>query len=257
VTDQQLTTHCTTCGHAIRQGDSFCTDCGTSVSGEPRKPLFADEVPAEAAYVSDHRPPPETRPPAAVGHRRRRRGGAVALLIAALVLLAAGIALGINLSDGGGTAGASGTSEEGSTGAPSPTPSEPLATGAAGPPMQPQDQLQLITKRDGPRVRRLTDSWVPQLAALAPGAGDDRSWSEALAHFNDLKRAYPDALLLDTADWPHSYEKGGMYAVVLPVPRAESPPVLAWCRANKHSPGQDCAAKNLATSGSWADNFDH
>lgn len=284
MSDQQLRTqHCTTCGHAIRQGDAFCTECGTSVSGEPRKPLFADEVPASQAYVSDHRaaeapatPPAAPRaaspaPSTAVAEAdpepeqkpaHRRRGGLLLLLLLVLLLVGGGIALGSHLglgSAGSPLAAGSDHPGRGGVGAGSPSsagaPSDPGESGGTGAPMQPQDQLHLIAQRDDHQVRGMTGRWVPQLAALTPGAGGDDSWSQALTHFNQLRRAYPDALLLDTAQWPHSYETGGMYAVVLPVPHKNYPAVLSWCRSHGHQPPDDCAAKQLATSGSWADRF--
>ena len=124
------------------------------------------------------------------------------------------------------------------------------------PPLQPQDRLQRISRQDGPQVRRLVGHWVPQLAALAPGAGGDRSWSDVLSHYRRLKAAYPSALLLDTGRWPHSYELGGFYAVLIPRGAASSRPALSWCRAHVADTPRDCAAKLIDTRGSWADNFD-
>lgn len=257
---------CTVCGHKPRSPDhAFCTECGNPLgTTAPRRPLFTDEV--------EGTPPtrPVTAPvgePAAPAYEpepapRRRRGRAA--LLGVLVLILAGVGIGYALGHRGeDTAGSGGTdvpaagSDQASGGA-SGQPSDQASgrPSATSPPVQPQDRLQQISRADDAQVRRLVGRWVPQLAAVTPGAGGDRSWTEALAHYQRLKTTYPGALLLDTGRWPHSYEKGGMYAVVIPRPGRTSAPALAWCRAHVHDTVRNCAAKLIDTSGSWADNFD-
>lgn len=271
---------CQHCGHRVPAGDNFCTECGTPAFPEvQRRPLFADEVnaPAERTPRSPappvDPPPPIPRPTPATssaapptthvvpgGQVVRRRRGGIWLLVLLLLLVAAGVGYLVGHGSGDEQASPS-TAQSTGTGTPAasqPTtdPTGPAATAASPAETQPQDQLQKIAGQDDDKVRRLVGSWVPQLAALTPGAGGDQSWSQALLHYRKLKDTYPSALLLDTGKWPHSYEHGGMYAVVVPQPGPTSKRALRWC--NAHVPGSphDCAAKLLDTRGSWADNFD-
>jgi len=260
-TEQHDGHRCAACGHPVWPGDAYCTGCGTPLSPDTvRRPLFADEV--EGAPATRVAPTPEPAPepapePVAGPPRRRRRGPWV---VAVLVLLAAatgiGYAVGHRGEDAASPSGRHSPTAGGTGTGTTDTPSSAPSSSSAPPPVQPQDALQQVSRRDDARVRRLVGSWVPQLAALTPGAGGDASWSDALTHYRRLVAEYPSALLLDTGRWPHSYERGGMYAVVVPHPGRTSKPALAWCRAHVPTTPQDCAAKQIATSGSWTDNFD-
>lgn len=256
------TTYCISCGHAGLQGDHYCTECGAPLLPPvQRRPLFADEVP---------NPPlaPEPASPTPAPGLLRRRGG---WLVAALALLVAAGAVGFSLGHGDdgtplavrrpttstATSPSPAPASPSPSLSPSPSPSHhpPTRSASTPPPVLPQDRLQRLARRDDQRVRRLVGSWVPQLAAVTPGAGGDRSWSDALAHVRQLRTDFPSLLVLDTGQWPHSYEYGGMYAVVIPKPGRTPRPALSWCRAHVGNPA-DCAAKLIATTGSWADNFD-
>jgi len=261
--DGSVTTQlrCNRCGQPVPPGDNFCTGCGAPVFPETeRRPLFADEVegPSTRRVAAAPPPTPPAAPTTGPGPARRRRGGWLLALLLLVVAGGAGYLLGHRGEDAG-TASPGGSTTAGATsGATSPAaPSGTDSPSASGTPeAQPQDQLQQIARQDDARVRRLVGSWVPQLAALTPGAGGDASWSQALLHYRHLKDSYPTALILDTGDWPHSYERGGMYAIVVPRPAKSSAPALRWCRAHVPGSPQDCAAKLIDTSGSWADNFD-
>lgn len=256
---------CSRCGHAAPPGDNFCTECGAPVFPEaPRRPLFADEI-EYATHQPDPQPPTPTPAPTPAPVRRRRHRGAWLL---ALLLVVAAAGVGYLLGHHGDSptqAHATGLTpltpsapSVGSSQTPtgSGTPSGQAASPPAGQPsMPPQEQLQQVARQDDTAVRELVGTWNPQLAALAAGVGGDASWSQALLHYRKLKDTYPTALLLDTGKWPHSYELGGMYAVVVPLPGPTSSRALRWCQAHVGSP-QDCAAKLIDTTGTWDNNFD-
>lgn len=263
--DGSVTTQlrCSRCGQPVPPGDNFCTECGAPVFPEaPRRPLFADEVEAGVTRepVPDAAPAPAPVAPEPVATPRRKRHGGAWLLALILLIVAGGVGylLGHHgdspaRAHGGDTTRTPVASEPASS-----TPSGQASTppsAPSSPTAQPQDQLQAVAKQDDAKVRELVGTWIPQLAALTPGAGGDASWSQALLHYRKLKDAYPTALLLDTGNWPHSYERGGMYAVVMPIPGPTSNRALTWCQAHVGSP-QDCAAKLIDTTGSWADNID-
>ncbi|MEX0428258.1 hypothetical protein AB3X52_11570 [Nocardioides sp. DS6] len=251
-THQQRGQRCAACGHEAWPGDAFCTGCGVALDpAVVHRPLFADEL-----HSPDPAPDSPAAAPVATGAAvsaapGRRRGGLALAVVVVLLLVAAGIGYVVGHRGEDARPTASRPGDVSRTGDVS-RPAGEASTRAT----QPQDELQQVSRRDEARARRLVGSWVPQLAALAAGAGPDASWAQALAHYQRLIASYPSALLLDTGRWPHSYERGGLYAVIVPQPGRTSRPALAWCAAHVRNTPQDCAAKLISTTGSWADNFD-
>jgi len=245
-TQQQRGQRCAACGHEVWTGDVFCTGCGAALDpAVVHRPLFADEIRSPDPTPASPAAAPVVTDAAVCAVPRRRRGGLALAVVVVLLLVAAGIGyvVGHRGEDARPTAGRQSDVSR---------PAGEASTRAT----QPQDELRQVSRRDEARARRLVGSWVPQLAALAAGAGPDASWTQALAHYRRLVATYPSALLLDTGRWPHSYERGGLYAVIVPQPGRTSRPALAWCTAHVRNMPQDCAAKLISTTGSWADNFD-
>lgn len=277
-----LTGSCMACGHRMQPEAHYCTSCGAPVLPPPkRRPLFVDEIddaPAtsvatyaeQSGYAAHSQPvplPPEDPPPffsnaeplpqpeprkprrprPARETRRNGRGGVVLLALAVVAVAGVvGFALGRDgdpsAPTGAGTHAPTGSSSSGKK--PSSSPSTP-----------PQEQLLRISRTDTHAASRLVGSWVPQLAAVSAGVGGDQGWTDALAHYQQLKSSYPDVLLLDTGEWPSTYVRPGMYAVVVPAPSRSSRPALQWCA--EHGLSKDhCAAKQIETEGDPDNNFD-
>lgn len=242
--------HCQSCGDALLPGAIYCIGCGTPLLAPPEqhRPLFVDELGDEAAgrstrgyFFDDAPPPPE---------RRKGRTAPILVMIVVLVLVA-GVLGFIFGKDGNGSV-QSEAEPEPST---SPTTSEPSSVPSVDPDAPPEDQLLRISRLDTEAATKLIGTWNPQLAAVGAGDGGDADWHQALSRYQKIKTHHPDALLLDTGEWPSSYVKPGMYAVVVPVPSDTSTPALEWCVEQGLSK-TDCAAKHLEVSGDPTDNFD-
>lgn len=269
--EDMLTEGCTACGHRLEPAALYCTSCGAPALPPPhRRPLFVDELDAQqrqgaltyaeqpgyAAYAEPApTPPPAEDPPPFFANaetvlpRQRRHGRGGAVLLALAVVAMAGVV--------GFTLGRDGDSDTPKSGAGPSAGSSPSASSDPGatPSAPPKEQLLRISRDDTRAASRLIGNWVPQLAAVSAGVGGDAGWSDALSHYEQLKATYPDVLLLDTGEWPSSYVKPGMYAVVVPQPAKDSLPVLQWC-VEHHLDRDQCGAKRLDTEGDPDDNYD-
>jgi hypothetical protein len=215
-----------------------------------------DEVGDETAtprstrgFFFDDAPPP---PPAA----RNGRTAAILTVIAVLVLVAGALGF-IFGKDGSGPARPEANPSSGPAGSePANKPSsKPSSEPALDPNAPPENQLLRISRLDTEAASKLIGSWIPQLAAVGAGDGGDADWHKALSRYQEIKTDHPDVLLLDTGEWPSSYVKPGMYAVVVPNPSDTSGPALEWCVEQGLS-RTDCAAKRLEVSGDPTDNYD-
>lgn len=241
---------CPSCGDPVLPGAVYCIGCGAPLLAPPEqhRPLFVDEIGEEQlvhrtrTFFFDDAPPP---PPA-----RRSRTGPILVMIALLVIVAGvlgfvfgkdGLRLGLEQSEAGPT--------------PSPALSAPVSEASIDPDAPPENQLLRISRLDTEAASRLIGTWIPQLAAVGAGDGGDADWHQALSRYQRIKADHPDVLLLDTGEWPSSYVKSGMYAVVVPRPSDTSAPALEWC-VEQGLAKTDCAAKHLEVSGDPTDNYD-
>lgn len=237
---------CQSCGDALLPGAIYCIGCGTPLLAPPEqhRPLFVDELGDDAAgrgtrgYFFDDAPPPPAR--------RKGRTAPILVMIVVLVLVA-GVLGFIFGKDGNGPVQ--------SEAEPEPSPSPTTSVPSVDPNAPPEDQLLRISRLDTEAATKLIGTWIPQLAAVGAGDGGDSDWDQALSRYQSIKTHHPDALLLDTGEWPSSYVKPGMYAVVVPHPSDTSTPALEWCVEQGLSK-TDCAAKRLEVSGDPTDNFD-
>lgn len=241
---------CLSCGDAQLPGAIYCIGCGTPLLAPPEqhRPLFVDELGDEAVgpstrgyFFDDARP-----------HPARRRGRTAPILVMIVVLMLVAGVLGFIFGKDG-TGPVQSEAEPGpSTG---PTASAPSSVPSVDPNAPPEDQLLRISRLDTEAATKLIGTWIPQLAAVGAGDGGDADWHQALSRYQKIKTDHPEALLLDTGEWPSSYVKPGMYAVVVPYPGDTSRPALEWCVEQGLSK-TDCAAKHLEVSGDPTDNFD-
>ena len=240
---------CPSCGNALLPGAIYCIGCGTSLLAPPEqhRPLFVDEVGDEAAtprstrgfFFDDASPAPA-----------RRTGRTVPILVTiAVLVLVAGVLGFIFGKDGVGPAQSEADPSSG------PTASKPSSEPTVDPGAPPENQLLRISRLDTEAASKLIGTWIPQLAAVGAGDGGDADWDKALTRYQELKTDHPDVLLLDTGEWPSSYVKSGMYAVVVPYPSDTSAPALEWCVEQGLSK-TNCAAKHLEVSGDPTDNYD-
>lgn len=241
---------CPSCGDPLTPGAVYCISCGAPLLAPPEqhRPLFVDEVRGETAvprgtrgFFFDDAPQP---PPA----RSKGRTAPILVTIAVLVLVA-GVLGFIFGKDGIGPAR---PEADPSTG---PAASEPTTTLSVNPDAPPENQLLRISRLDTESASKLIGTWIPQLAAVGAGEGGDADWHKALNRYQEIKSDHPDVLLLDTGEWPSSYAKSGMYAVVVPYPSDTSGPALEWCVEQGLS-RTHCAAKHLEVSGDPTDNYD-
>lgn len=246
----ELDSHCPSCGDSRLPGAIYCIGCGAPLLAppEPHRPLFVDEIGDETAtlrstrgFFFDDAPP---LPPAG----RKGRTAAILTVIAVLVLVAGALGF-IFGKDGIGPARPEANPSAG------PATSEPPSEPALDPNAPPENQLLRISRLDTEAASELIGSWIPQLAAVGAGAGGDADWHKALSRYQEIKTDHPDVLLLDTGEWPSSYVKPGMYAVVVPNPSDTSGPALEWCVEQGLS-RTHCAAKRLEVSGDPTDNYD-
>lgn len=240
---------CPSCGDPLLPGAIYCIACGTPLLAPPEqhRPLFVDEIGDEATlhrstrgFFFDDAPPPSAR--------RNGRTTPILVMIAVLVLVAGVL---------GFVIGKDGPSPVRSEADPSTSPSvtRPSGESSVDPEAPPEHQLLRISRLDTEAASKLIGAWIPQLAAVGAGDGGDADWHEALSRYQQLKTDHPDVLLLDTGEWPSSYVKAGMYAVVVPYPSDTSGPALEWCVEQGLSK-TDCAAKHLEVSGDPTDNYD-
>jgi len=240
---------CPSCGNALLPGAIYCIGCGTSLLAPPEqhRPLFVDEVGDEAAtprstrgfFFDDASPAPA-----------RRTGRTVPILVTiAVLVLVAGVLGFIFGKDGVGPVQSEADPSSG------PTASKPSSEPTVDPGAPPENQLLRISRLDTEAASKLIGTWIPQLAAVGAGDGGDADWDKALTRYQELKTDHPDVLLLDTGEWPSSYVKSGMYAVVVPYPSDTSAPALEWCVEQGLSK-TNCAAKHLEVSGDPTDNYD-
>lgn len=254
----ELESHCPSCGDSRLPGAIYCIGCGAPLLAppEPHRPLFVDEVGEESSlprstrgFFFDDAPPP---PPAG----RKGRTAAILTVIAVLVLVAGALGF-IFGKDGVGAARPEANPSTGparSEPASNP-PSKPSSEPAVDPNAPPENQLLRISRLDTEAASKLIGTWIPQLAAVGAGDGGDADWHKALNRYQEIKTDHPDVLLLDTGEWPSSYVKSGMYAVVVPYPSDSSGPALEWC-VERGLSRTDCAAKRLEVSGDPTDNYD-
>ena len=182
----------------------------------------------------------------------QRKGRTAPILVMIVVLVLVAGVLGFIFGKDGDGPVQSEAEPEPST---SPTTSKPSSVPSVDPNAPPEDQLLRISRLDTEAATKLIGTWIPQLAAVGAGDGGDADWHQALSRYQKIKTAHPEALLLDTGEWPSSYVKPGMYAVVVPRPSDTSTPALEWCVEQGLSK-TDCAAKHLEVSGDPTDNFD-
>lgn len=240
---------CPSCGDSVLPGAIYCIACGAPLLAPPEqhRPLFVDEVDDEAAtpgnvrgwYFDDAPPPPA---------RRKGRTAPILVMIAVLVLVAG--VLGFVF----GKDGIDPVQPEADPST-SPTTTEPSSEPSVDPDAPPENQLLRISRLDTEAASKLIGTWIPQLAAVGAGDGGDADWDKALTRYQQIKTHHPDVLLLDTGEWPSSYVKPGMYAVVVPYPSDTSAPALEWC-VEQGLAKTDCAAKHLEVSGDPTDNYD-
>lgn len=241
---------CPSCGDPLLPGAIYCIACGTPLLGPPEqhRPLFVDEIDDETAVPRSTRTFffGEDPPPAPA--RGRSRTAPILVMIAVLVIVAG--VLGFIFGKDGPAATRS--EAEPST---SPSDTDPSSEPSVDPDAPPEQQLLRISRLDTEAASKLIDTWVPQLAAVGAGDGGDANWRRALSRYQEIKTDHPDVLLLDTGEWPSSYVKPGMYAIVVPYPSDTSAPALEWCVEQGLSK-TDCAAKHLEVSGDPTDNYD-
>lgn len=245
---------CPSCGDPQLPGAIYCIACGASLLAPPEqhRPLFADEIGDDTAVPRSTRtfffgddPPPA---PARGGGRT-----APILVMIAVLVIVAGVLGFVFGKDGPSTPRSEADPSAGPTGTgPS---SEPSSEPSVDPEAPPEHQLLRISRLDTEAASKLIGTWIPQLAAVGAGAGGDADWHRALSRYQQIKTDHPDVLLLDTGEWPSSYVKPGMYAIVVPYPSDTSGPALEWCVEQGLSK-TDCAAKHLEVSGDPTDNFD-
>lgn len=247
---EEKDSRCPSCGDAVLPGAIYCIGCGASLLAPPEqhRPLFVDELSDEAAtprstrgFLFDDAPP---SPP----ERRKGRTAPILVMIALLVLIA-GVLGFIFGKDGIGPVQSEADPTTG------PTTNTPSSEPSVDPDAPPENQLLRISRLDTEAASKLIGAWIPQLAAVGAGAGGDADWHTALTRYEEIKTAHPDVLLLDTGEWPSSYVKPGMYAVVVPYPSDTSAPALEWCVEQGLSKTH-CAAKHLEVSGDPTDNYD-
>lgn len=107
-----------------------------------------------------------------------------------------------------------------------------------------------LAAADRPRVTALNGWWVPQLSSKRVGmVVDGITYTEAriAEHVQELKAAYPGALVLDSSDYS-SFGSSGLWVVVLGVPYGSAEGANGWCDASGIGP-DDCFAKRLAQDG--------
>ncbi|TQL69595.1 hypothetical protein FB381_3505 [Nocardioides albertanoniae] len=243
---------CASCGDELLTGAIYCISCGASILPFPeqQRPLFVDEVGDEPTGSRSPRGVFYDAPPA---HDPGAPGGrTLPILVAiAVLVLVAGVLGFIFGKDGIGPK----QSEADPSTDPAPTTSEPTDEPSIDADAPPQSQLLRISRLDTEAASKLIGTWIPQLAAVGAGDGGDADWDGALARYQKLKSTHPEVLLLDTGEWPSSYAKAGMYAVVVPRASDTSGPALEWCVEQGLS-RTDCAAKRLEVSGDPTDNYD-
>lgn len=243
---------CPSCGDERLPGAIYCISCGTSLLSFPeqQRPLFVDEVgdaptaTRSARGVFYDTPLPHEPAP------RQARTLPILVVIAVLVVIA-GVLGFIFGKDGIGHAQSEADPPTDTTTATS----EPAEEPSVDPDAPPENQLLRISRLDTEAATELIGTWIPQLAAVGAGDGGDADWHGALARYQKIKSSHPEALLLDTGEWPSSYTKSGMYAVVVPRSSDTSGPALEWCVEQGLS-RTNCAAKHLEVSGDPTDNFD-
>ncbi|NGN95473.1 zinc ribbon domain-containing protein [Nocardioides sp. KC13] len=242
---------CPSCGDPLLPGAIYCIGCGTPLLAPPEhhRPLFVDEIDDEAAlhrstrgFFFEDAPPPPTP--------RKGRTGPILVTIAVLVLIAG--VLGFVFGKDSPVRSEADPSTSPTATGPSGDPTVPPSVDPDAPP---EHQLLRISRLDTEAASKLIGTWIPQLAAVGAGDGGDTDWHEALSRYQQIKTDHPDVLLLDTGEWPSSYVKSGMYAVVVPYPSDTSGPALEWCVEQGLSK-TDCAAKHLEVSGDPTDNYD-
>ena len=243
---------CPSCADPVLPGAIYCIACGAPLLAPPEqhRPLFVDEIGDETAVPRSTRmfffgedPPPAPT-------RGNGRTAPILLMIAVLVIVAGVLGFVFGKDGPGATLSEADPS-------PSPTGTTPSTEPSVDPDAPPEDQLLRISRLDTEAASKLIGTWIPQLAAVGAGDGDggDPDWHRALSRYQEIKADHPDVLLLDTGEWPSSYVKPGMYAVVVPYPSDTSAPALEWCVEQGLS-RTDCAAKHLEVSGDPTDNFD-
>jgi serine/threonine-protein kinase len=114
-------------------------------------------------------------------------------------------------------------------------------------PGSPAQALEQIRAEDVRAAEGLADSWVAQLAAqpAAPATGDTAASSAILAGHRAVQRLYPNALLLQSADWNYT---GNSWVTVLNQRFTTADDANRWCDA-KHREPRQCFAKRLSHTG--------
>ena len=256
---------CRHCGQPLKPGAAFCGGCGAAVT--------VTAAPPAAPVAHPHLPVPPPASPAAP-----RRGAGWVLLVgvvAILVMLGMGAGTAYVLTrddDSPGSAGgtddrdedrvpADATTDVAATPTATVTVTEGATTDAAEDPPadEPETVLREAIAADADAVLALEGAWVPQLASISDDING--SWAAALEEYEQLRDFYPDALVVDTAAWPHSFLRSDTFDTVLVVlsPTPASPfsaPVLDWCRLNRGDRQTSCYAKLIETSGSPRNNTD-
>jgi serine/threonine-protein kinase len=103
--------------------------------------------------------------------------------------------------------------------------------------------LEQVRAQDAPVVETLAESWVAQLSARP--AESSTTDAAVLAGHDALRRQYPGAVLLKSADWNYD---GHFWITVVHERFSSAEGANDWCDTHHFAP-QDCFAKKLSHSG--------
>lgn len=216
---------CARCATPLTPGAHYCSACGA------RSPFDPETAPLAVVL-----PPWEPEPP------RSSRG----LIVLACALAVVAAALAGYLVVGSPWAAVAGPEV---AAAPAPAAAAPASSA------DPAAALRAQQQSDAGAAEGLVGTWVPQLSAKKAGMTvGGRTYDDAavLADHQELRRTYPDAVLVWSGDWA-SFRGDDFWITLVNRSYASGEAANAWC-AQAGIGADDCYAKRLTRTGSYADN---
>lgn len=116
--------------------------------------------------------------------------------------------------------------------------------------------LRGMVRQDRPSADGLVVVWTTQLASNRPGldpTGHRWTGRSVLAKHREWLAQYPGAILVDTTQWPHSYQFTGYFATLSGEQFDSAAGAIAWCRGEGLG-RDDCLAERLSYTGDFHDN---